>query len=295
MPHPPYLCTGTLGRAPWDDKARAASAAGFARLSIYGWEHRKLQDRGWDDARIMRLLRALGLGVAEYDGAVMTMRSPEGAEETVASAAALDARSITVLEHSHWQPSHHIDQAAATLAEIADQAAEYGILALVEPFSWSPLDDHRVAAEIVERADRPNTGLLVDTWHLQRGPERGLLDPAIDSAMIKAIQIGDTGQIGDTSPDPAGQPTPREIADECIHRRLMPGDGTGDIAGLLAGLADRGVDAPVAIEVFSDELNAQEINVTARQAMECFKKLRLIPDANCLQRNSLEVGGWEQI
>ena len=269
MSHPPYLCTGTLGRVPWDEKARAASAAGFARLSIYGWEHRKLHEEGWDDSAIVNLLDERGLKVAEYDGVVMTMHSPEGAEGAVAAAAALGARSITVLEHSDWQPGDHLDQAAATLAEIADQATDHGILALIEPFSWSPLDDHRVAAEIVERANRPNAGLLLDTWHLWRGPERGQVDPAIDPAMIKAIQIGDTG------PDPVGQPTPEQIAHECIHHRLMPGDGHGNIAGLLADLAERGVDAPIAVEVFSDELNALETHVAARQSMECLARLAL--------------------
>lgn len=269
MSHPPYLCTGTLGRVPWDEKARAASAAGFARLSIYGWEHRRLHERGWDDDAIVNLLDELSLRVAEYDGVVMTMQTPEGAEDAVASAAALGARSITVLEHGDWVPSEHMAQAAATLAEIAEQAAEHGILALIEPFAWSPLDDHRVAAEIVERADRPNAGLLLDTWHLWRGPERGQLDSAVDPAMIKAIQIGDTG------PDPAGQPTPEEIAYECIHHRLMPGDGHGNVIELLADLVSRGVDAPVAIEVFSDELNALETHVTAHQAMECFARLDL--------------------
>ena len=268
MPHPPYLCTGTLGRVPWDEKARAASAAGFARLSIYGWEHRKLHERGWDDSAIVNLLDELGLQVAEYDGVVMTMRSPAGGEGAVAAAAALGARSITVLEHSDWQPGEHMDQAAATLAEIADQAADHGILALIEPFSWSPLDDHRVAAEIVERADRPNAGLLMDTWHLWRGPEQGRLDPAIDPAMIKAIQVGDTG------PEPLGRPTPEEIAYECIHHRLMPGDGHGNIAELLADLVGRGVDAPIAIEVFSDELNALESREVAHRSMACFKELK---------------------
>ncbi|MCY3577228.1 MAG: TIM barrel protein [bacterium] len=268
MSHPPYLCTGTLGRGPWDEKARAASAAGFARLSIYGWEHRKLREQGWDDAAIRSLLDDLDLRVAEYDGVVMTMQTPEGAEDAVAAAAALGARSITVLEHSDWQPGAHLDQAAATLAVIADQAAEHGILALIEPFAWSPLDDHRVAAEIVERADSPNAGLLLDTWHLWRGPEHGQVDLAIDPAMIKAIQVGDTG------PDPVGPPTPEEIAYECIHHRLMPGDGHGDIVGLLADLAARGVDAPLAIEVFSDELNALEPEVVAHQSMACFEELK---------------------
>ena len=268
MKHPPYLCTGTLGRVPWDEKARAASAAGFARLSIYGWERRKLHEHGWDDEAIVGLLDDLKLDVAEYDGAVMTMRSPEGADDAVAAAAALGARSITVLEHSEWRPGEHLGQAAATLAEIADQAAEYGILALIEPFSWSPLDDHRVAAEIVDRAGRANAGLLLDTWHLWRGPEQGKLDSAIDPAMIKAIQIADTG------PDPEGKPTPEEIAHECIHLRLMPGEGCGNIVGLLADLADRGVDAPIAIEVFSDELNALEPESAARKSMTCFEELK---------------------
>lgn len=268
MSHPPYLCTGTLGRIPWEDKARIASDAGFARLSIYGWEHRDLLKRGWDDAAVRDLLDGLDLRVAEYDGAVMSMQSPDGADESVGRAAALGARSITVLEHSDWYPSEHMEQAAATLGAIADGAAEHGILALIEPFAWSPLDDHRVAAEIVERADRPNAGLLLDTWHLWRGPERGRLDPAINPAIIKEIQIGDTG------PAPAGNPTKDDLAHECIHRRLMPGEGQGDIAGMLAEFADRGVDAPLAVEVFYDALNGLEPDAVARQSMACFERLK---------------------
>ncbi len=268
MNHPPYLCTGTLGRIPWEEKARIASEAGFARLSIYGWEHRKLLERGWDDGALRELLDDLDLRVAEYDGVVMTMRSPVGAEDAVAAAVALGARSITVLEHSEWQPSEHLDQAAATLAEVADQAAEHGILALIEPFAWSPLNDHRVAAEIVERADRPNAGLLLDTWHLWRGPERGQLDLAIDPAMIKEIQVGDTG------PEPEGNPTGDELNHECIHGRLMPGDGQGDIAGMLAEFAERGVDAPLAIEVFYQSLNGIDPAEAARQSMACFNELK---------------------
>lgn len=268
MSHPPYICTGTLGRIPWEDKARAASAAGFARLSIYQWEHRKLHERGWDDATLRDFLDSLDLRVAEYDGAVMSMQSPDGTAETVAKAVALGARSITVLEHSDWLPGEHLDQAAATLAEIADQAAEHGILALIEPFAWSPLNDHQVAAAIIERADRPNAGLLLDTWHLWRGPERGQLDSAVDPAIIRAIQVGDTG------PAPAHSPTNDELAHECIHHRLMPGDGHGDIGEMLADLAERGVDAPIAIEVFSDELNALDPNVVARQSMASFRELK---------------------
>lgn len=267
MSHPPYLCTGTLGRVPWDEKARAASSAGFARLSIYEREYRKLLERGWDDPAIANLLEELDLKIAEYDGAVMTMQSPDGVEESVAIAAALGARSITVLEHGGWHPGENFGQAAATLAEIADQAADHGILALIEPFAWSPLDDHRVAAEIVERADRPNAGLLLDTWHLWRGPERGRLDTGIDPATIKAIQIGDTG------PVPVDRPSADELAYECIHHRLLPGDGHGDIAGLLAELADRGVDAPLAVEVLSDELNALDPAEAAERAMASVGRL----------------------
>ena len=267
MNHPPFLCTGTLGRGPWDEKARAASEAGFARLSIYGWEHRKLHERGWDDAAIRSLLDDLNLRVAEYDGVVMSMRSPDGANDAVAKAASLGARSITVLEHSDWDPGEHLDQAAATLAEIADQSADHDILALIEPFAWSPLNHHRVAAEIVERANRHNAGLLLDTWHLWRGPEQGRLDPAVDPAVIKAIQVGDTG------PAPAKPQTGDELNHECIHHRLMPGEGHGNIAELLADLAKRGVNAPLAIEVFSDELNALKTGEIARQSMASFERL----------------------
>lgn len=72
---------------------------------------------------------------------------------------------------------------------------------------------------------------------------------------------------------PVARPPGDELAQECIHHRLLPGDGHGNIAALLSELTARGVDAPICIEVFSDALNTLEANVVARRAMDSFNRV----------------------
>ena len=69
-------------------------------------------------------------------------------------------------------------------------------------------------------------------------------------------------QICDTAPD-----AEEDLLDECMHRRLLPGEGTADVVGLVRALDAGGAQCPVAIEVFSDELEQLgPIEATVRAA-----------------------------
>jgi len=62
---------------------------------------------------------------------------------------------------AHW---------AAELHQLARQAAEVGTRVALEPLPFSNIPDFRLAAELVVAADHPAAGLVVDIWHLERGP-----------------------------------------------------------------------------------------------------------------------------
>jgi sugar phosphate isomerase/epimerase len=63
---------------------------------------------------------------------------------------------------------------------------------------------------------------------------------------------------------------PREaeanLLDETMHRRLLPGDGDGDVAGFVRLLDEIGAKAPIGVEVISDQLAALAPEEAARRA-----------------------------
>ena len=236
------LCSGTLGPIPFERKAHAAAAAGFTGISVYSHEYRPgLRD----------LLDDLGLYVAEVDGAMAWMPGQRGAEvaQVLDMAADLAARSVTVLE-TGLQP---LDPALAADAfrDVCDRARNYGVAVHIEPFAWSGIATLDAALEIVNRADRSNGGILLDTWHHVRGPDAAHTTRAA-AARVLAAQVS----------DPAPQPG-RDLREECMTNRRMPGPIA---AAIVSELRAFGCAAPLEVEVFGSELDAEEVAQAASRA-----------------------------
>jgi sugar phosphate isomerase/epimerase len=216
------LCSGTLGRVPFAAKARAAAAAGFTGISIYAREV---------EPGTRALLVDLGLAVAELDGPMAWLRGQPGEEpgRVLDLAAELGARSVTVLESTGQVPE--AGMAADAFGALCDRAVPLGLGVHIEPFAWSGIATLALAHEIVARAGHTNGGILLDTWHLVRGPDAGRLDPAaIDS--VVAVQVS----------DPAPVPGP-QVRDECMTDRWLPGAVSAAIVARLGAV-------PVEVEVF---------------------------------------------
>jgi sugar phosphate isomerase/epimerase len=216
------LCSGTLGRVSFADKARAAAAAGFDGISIY---HHEVEPG------TRALLDDLGLAVAEVDGPMAWLSGQHGPEpaRVLDLAAELGARSVTVLELTGARPDPGV--AADALGDLCERAVPLGVGVHVEPFAWSGIASLRLAHEIVARSGHTNAGILLDTWHLVRGPDRGRLDPQAVGSVV-AVQVS----------DPAPTPGPN-LRDECMTDRWLPGPVSRAILDQLPAV-------PVEIEVF---------------------------------------------
>jgi sugar phosphate isomerase/epimerase len=216
------LCSGTLGRAPFPEKARAAAAAGFTGISICTREA---------EPGLRALLDDLGLAVAEVDGSMAWLQGQPGPEPTkvLDLAAELGARSVTVLEATGASPEPGV--AAEAFEALCERAVPLGLGVHIEPFAWSGIATLAAAHEIVARSGHTNGGILLDTWHLVRGPDRGRLDPAAVHSVV-AVQVS----------DPAPVPGPN-LRDECMADRWLPGPVAKRILAQLPAV-------PVEVEVF---------------------------------------------
>ncbi|WP_436778333.1 sugar phosphate isomerase/epimerase family protein [Yinghuangia sp. YIM S09857] len=264
------LCSATLRRADLPTTARAAAAAGFSAISVFVAEYRQARADGWSDAALRDLLDELGLTVAEVDGAMEWLPGHDGftghrlfrPEEFAHVAGALGARSITVIEVTGQPVREILDAAAGSYAEVCARAADVGAVAHIEPFGWSGVPDLSAAWEVVERAGHPAGGLLLDTWHALRGPDREGLPAHVPVEAIRGVQVGAA----------ARQPA-ADLRREAVSARLLPDARDAALCGLLADLLRRGCAAPWGVEVFSDALDRLPPQSVARAAARACERL----------------------
>ncbi len=154
----------------------------------------------------------------------------------------LGADRILVCSSVHPQSLGGIDRAADDLAALGEIAAPRGIKVGYEALAWGRhVNDHRDAWEIVRRADHPNIGLILDSFHsLGRG---------IDSSSIRAIP-GDRIFFVQLADAPAIH---MDLLYWSRHFRNMPGEGDLDVRGFMNAVMATGYAGPLSLEIFNDQ------------------------------------------
>ncbi|WP_234792174.1 sugar phosphate isomerase/epimerase family protein [Mycolicibacterium brisbanense] len=127
------------------------------------------------------------------------------------------------------------------LRELADQAAEHGTRIAIETMPFSLISTVPMGADIVTAAAHPGVGLLVDAWHVFRaGTSLDELRSALSPGMVFGVELDD-----------AAATVVGSLFEDTVERRLLCGEGTFDLAGLVAVLRDRGFDGPWGVEILS--------------------------------------------
>ncbi|POF29695.1 bifunctional sugar phosphate isomerase/epimerase/4-hydroxyphenylpyruvate dioxygenase family protein [Roseibium marinum] len=135
-----------------------------------------------------------------------------------------------------------IDRAAEDLRELGDLAARCGIRVGYEALAWGRfINDHRDAWEIVRRADHPNIGLILDSFHtLARKTDPDTIR-AIPGDKIFFVQLADAPNFD------------MDLLYWSRHFRNMPGEGDLDVTGFMRAVAATGYDGVLSLEIFNDQ------------------------------------------
>ena len=104
------------------------------------------------------------------------------------------------------------------------------------------IGDLASAWQILQIANRPNTGLAFDFWHYIRGGRDDALLRSIPGSKISYVQVTDAE---------GSLPTGRSLFDDCLFHRLPPGQGGLPIKQLLDILCEIGGIERLGPEVFS--------------------------------------------
>ena len=127
------------------------------------------------------------------------------------------------------------------LRELADHAADRGTRVAIETMPFSIISTVPMGAEIVAAADHPAVGLLVDAWHVFRA-DTSLeeLRASLTPEMIFGVELddADTAAIG-------------TLFEDTVDNRLLCGQGSFDLNGLVKLLRDLEFDGPWEVEILS--------------------------------------------
>lgn len=252
----------TLRAAGFEDRVRAAAAAGFTGIGLRGDDYLAARAAGLDDAALRRIIAEAGLRVTEVEFLRdWTGGDGEASEHERTLFHVADLFGADRVHAGLFEP-RPLGETIAAFARLCRRAERHRLSVALEFMPYSALPAPGAAWEVVSGAGRPNSGILVDAWHYHRcGPSAAeLLD--VPPERVVAVQLNDA------APQPFA-----DLREESRHHRLLPGDGVIDLSGLLRLLTERGVVAPVAVEVPSDELDALEAAEAARRAASSTRRV----------------------
>lgn len=173
----------------------------------------------------------------------------------------LDARLLLVCSNTGETASGDVERAATQLFQLAERAALRGIQIGYEALAWGKhVYRFDQAFRIVERANHPNLGLILDSFHTLVRPEDWSGIAELPRNRIFFLQLGDA---------------PRIDADPLTLRRhhsRLPGHGDLDIAGFLRAVLATGYAGNLSIEIFNEQ-TAESPRVTARTGMSSLLKV----------------------
>lgn len=240
-----------------ESKLDAAAGAGFSQITLWAKDLVGHPD-GYEAA--LNEVRLSGLRV----NAIQVMRDYEGLSgplhrykvETVKTMLRLcesvGAERLLICSSTSAHASGDIDHIAADLRKVAMLATPLGIRVGYEALSWGRhVSDFELSWEIVQRADRANLGVCIDSFHLLancglNGTNFDAL-ASIPGERIAFVQLSDFLW--------KAVRTPEERIETARHLRVFPGEGvhSAELSRMIRMIDQSGYRGDWSFEVFNDD------------------------------------------
>jgi len=264
MPYLPCLNTSTIRPASLMDKIDAAAAAGFQALELWNPDVFAYLEGGGKLSEVQDRLRSRGLTVPSMI-AIMGFIGNEapGREERLGEARRRmeQARDLGAPFIVASPPMERADLArcGADYAELLALGREIGIRPAMEFLGFvEHVNSIATAREIMERAGDPSATIVIDWFHMVRGDGRETIRE--DLRALKAEQIAIV-HLDDV-------PYQKPFSEMTDGDRVYPGDGNIHIDELFGILREIGYAGPVSLELFNEELWAQDPYQVAKTGFE---------------------------
>ena len=270
------LWAGTVGfTSPLAERFAAAAATGCREATLSPPDVLRAAEDGTAAAEIGRQARDLGLDLVVDP--VMNWypdREPSpsrfagvSTDDALRICEALGVASLSAIATASSDVP--VPDLAGYFGRLCDRAAGFGARVHLEFIPFTIVRTLRIAWDLVRAADRPNGGLVFDTWHFFRGEPDFEVLAGIPGDRIFHVQLDDAPAV------PSGP-----LREETQHR-LLPGDGALDLVAAIRALDRIGGLRRVGPEVISPDLAALSVLDAATLAMD---RTRAMVDAALADR-----------
>ena len=251
---------------PLEARLDAMRGAGFSQVML-GARDLTGHPQGVDGA--VRAVRASGLRPTGFQ----VLRDFEGlsghlhgykvdiARQMLRMCEALGSRVLLACSSTSRHATQDLDPIARDLRKLATMALPLGVRVAYEALSWGrTVNEYTTAWDVVARADSPNLGIGLDSFHMlaARTPLDGL--DAIDPERIFLVQLSDFMW--------NEAPTFEERMTTARTFRVFPGEGVHDEAliELVQRLRAIGYQGDWSFEVFNDDYRQLPLEAVAARA-----------------------------
>jgi sugar phosphate isomerase/epimerase len=262
---PLVISSYTLGtEVSFEERVRVAAEAGFAGIGLRAENYWDALNAGLNDVAMQAILEWHGVAVmeVEYVTAWGTKQDRDRAQQEKEQTVYHMARTFGVGHiNAGLLEKLPVDVLTDAFAGLCRRAGE--LIVGLEFMPYSGVPDIKTAWTIISGAQQSNGALLMDGWHWSRaGMTSSDLDP-VSAEKIVAIQLCD---VGEKPMDP--------LRAESLGHRLLPGQGYGDVLGMVKALAAKDV-APrvITLEVISNELVGRGLHVAAAASYSAAREL----------------------
>ena len=255
------LHTWTVDTTPLEGALAAAKSAGFEAIELRRVDFTRCRERGLSNATVIETVRKSGLAVSavgvEYG---WIFAAPEDKERLFASFREACENAVAlncgVAMSAIGPGTASLDDAVANIARAGEIAAGFGLrLALEYQFQHPVVSSLDILRDLIARAGKPNVGLVLDAYHLQRGGRPGAGFPEVPDAEIFYVQFSDVPDAPPVSAPPVD--------------RLPPGKGVVRWAELFRLLAAKNYGGYISYEAPNPaqwERGAPEVAAEGAQA-----------------------------
>ena len=249
-------------------KLKAMKEAGFQQVMLSAKDLTQ-HESGWETA--VEQVKQSGLRVTGFQ----VLRDFEGlsghlhaykvdiAKSMLQMCSAVGAKVLLVCSSTSVHASQDKNELAQSLRQLAMLAIPKGIRIAYEGLSWGrTINTYEDAWDVVSRADMPNLGLAIDSFHLFAAePNLNELD-FIDPEKIELVQLADFMW--------QEVPSFEERITTARHFRVFPGEGVHSeaLAQLVRTLYGMGYRGDYSFEVFNDDYQQIQPRIVALRAQQ---------------------------
>lgn len=150
-----------------------------------------------------------------------------------------------------------VEAMRASLFEICQRAAPLGIDIAIEFLPFASINTIDRGLELFRDLGVSNGGLLVDTWHVQRGGMTADDIRKIPTEFLRAAELDDAG------PEILG-----DLFNDSTHYRRLCGEGSIDIGAQIQAMLDQGYRGYWGVELISAYHRHLPLDMAAQRAFD---------------------------